>query len=434
MALLTREFPPEVYGGAGVHVEYLSRELARLVDCRCSASAPPASRSWSSPATSPGPRFLPHRHGSALRTMSVDLRMAADVEGVDLVHSHTWYANLGGHLAKLLYGIPHVVTTHSLEPLRPWKSEQLGAGYALSSFCERIAIDSADAVIAVSESHAPGRHATPIRPSTRRAIHVIHNGIDPDEYRPDPGTDVVEAPGDRPGPAVRDVRRPHHPAEGHRATCSRRPRCLDPAAQLVLCAGAAETPELGRRHPPPGRGTAGPARRRVLGRADAAPAGDHPAAQPRERVRLPLGLRAVRPDQPGGHGLRGPGGSQRDRRDNGDRRRRRDRLPGPLRGRRGRAPDHRATPAASPRTWPRGSTSCWRTPPGPAGTARPDAPGSSTVSAGPGSPRTPPGSTSNFRAPEPAPLTRLSIPAPRLLHRRPRWFSLPANGGPPAEG
>ena len=99
--------------------------------------------------------------------MSVDLRMAADVEGVDLVHSHTWYANFGGHLAKLLYDIPHVVTTHSLEPLRPWKAEQLGAGYALSSFCERTAIEAADAVIAVSESTAE-TSCGPIRRSTPR--------------------------------------------------------------------------------------------------------------------------------------------------------------------------------------------------------------------------------------------------------------------------
>ena len=118
----------------------------------CSALARPASQNSSPPAIYRGKRFPPDRHGSALRTMSVGLRMAADVEGVDLLHSHTWYANFGGHLAKLLYDIPHVVTTHSLEPLRPWKAEQLGAGYALSSFCEQTAIAAADAVIAVSES------------------------------------------------------------------------------------------------------------------------------------------------------------------------------------------------------------------------------------------------------------------------------------------
>ena len=229
VALLTREFPPEVYGGAGVHVEYLSRELARLVDLSVFCFGAARQSELVVASYQPWAEIPPHRHGSALRTMSVGLRMAADVEGVDLVHSHTWYANLGGHLAKLLYDIPHVVTTHSLEPLRPWKSEQLGAGYALSSFCERIALDSADAVIAVSESTR--RDVMDAYPAIDPArIHVIHNGIDPDEYRPDPGTDVVEAPGDRPGPAVRDVRRPHHPSEGRappargsRLSGSRRP-------------------------------------------------------------------------------------------------------------------------------------------------------------------------------------------------------------------
>src|ERR1035437_5029893 len=132
VALLTREFPPEVYGGAGVHVEYLSRELARLVD----VSVYCFGAQWSSPlvarAYEPWAELPDCRQGSALRAMSVGLRMSEDVEGVDLVHSHTWYANYGGHLAKLLYGVPHGLTAHSLEPLRPWKAEQLGPGYALS--------------------------------------------------------------------------------------------------------------------------------------------------------------------------------------------------------------------------------------------------------------------------------------------------------------
>ena len=138
VALLTREYPPDVYGGAGVHVEYLARELARLVEVtvhcwgepRPAGSSPPvvAYEPWESLA-GPAP------HLAALRTMSVDLDMAAGVDGASLVHSHTWYANLGGHLAKLTYGIPHVATVHSLEPMRPWKEEQLGGGYAVSSFC-----------------------------------------------------------------------------------------------------------------------------------------------------------------------------------------------------------------------------------------------------------------------------------------------------------
>ncbi len=145
VALLTREYPPEVYGGAGVHVEYLARELARLDEVTVHA--------W-------GAGDIHHHaweelrgdapHMAALRTLSIDLSMAAAVAGADIVHTHTWYANLGGHLAKLMYGIPHVATSHSLEPLRPWKSEQLGGGYAVSSWAEKTALEAADAVIAVS--------------------------------------------------------------------------------------------------------------------------------------------------------------------------------------------------------------------------------------------------------------------------------------------
>src|SRR5918912_1864100 len=126
--LLTREYPPDVYGGAGVHVEYLARELRKLADLRVHA--------WGGPRDEPGvtghqaPETLAGAN-AALKTMGIDLAMAAACEGADVVHSHTWYANFGGVVAKLLHGMPHVVTTHSLEPLRPWKAEQLGGGYAL---------------------------------------------------------------------------------------------------------------------------------------------------------------------------------------------------------------------------------------------------------------------------------------------------------------
>jgi starch synthase len=189
VALLTREYPPEVYGGAGVHVEYLSRELARLEDIDLAVhtfaeyEAPPAL------ADSP-----------ALAAMSIDLLMARAVEGVELVHSHTWYANLGGHLASLLYGVPHVMTAHSLEPLRPWKAEQLGGGYAVSSFCEHVSIEGAAAVIAVS--HAMRDDVLRAYPAVpRERVHVIHNGIDPDEYRPVRDPAVLHrfgVPADRP--------------------------------------------------------------------------------------------------------------------------------------------------------------------------------------------------------------------------------------------
>jgi starch synthase len=175
--------------------------------------------------------------------MSIDLSMAAAVQGVELVHSHTWYANLAGHLAKLTYDIPHVATVHSLEPLRPWKAEQLGGGYALSSFCERVALEGADAVIAVSEGMRDDILASypAIDPSR---VRVIYNGIDAEEYRRDPGTDVLERHGVDPSrPTVVFVGRitrqkgvPYLLEAAHE---------LEDGAQLVLCAGAPDTPEIG---------------------------------------------------------------------------------------------------------------------------------------------------------------------------------------------
>ncbi|KJK35027.1 glycosyl transferase family 1 [Streptomyces variegatus] len=238
VGLLTREYPPDVYGGAGVHVEFLARELRPLVDLDVHC--------WGEGRAD---GVLRHRPWSALdgandalRTFSVDLAMAAALDGRELVHSHTWYANLGGHLAKLLYGIPHVMTAHSLEPLRPWKAEQLGGGYELSGWAERTAIEAADAVIAVSGAMRedilgcypaldPGK------------VHVVHNGIDTSLYRPDLGTDALDRIGlDRSRPYVLFVGRitrqkgvPH---------LLRAVRDIDPAAQVVLCAGAPDTPEI----------------------------------------------------------------------------------------------------------------------------------------------------------------------------------------------
>ncbi|MFE7957075.1 glycogen synthase [Streptomyces sp. NPDC057413] len=242
VGLLTREYPPDVYGGAGVHVEFLARELAPLVDLdvHCWGEGSSADKAAG---------ILRHRPWSrlddandALRTFSVDLSMAAALQGRDLVHSHTWYANLGGHLAKLLYGVPHVVTAHSLEPLRPWKAEQLGGGYALSGWAERTAIEAADAVIAVSGAMREDILACyPALDPAR--VHVVHNGIDTTLYRPDPGTGALERAGvdpDRPyvlfvGRITRQKGVPH---------LLRAVRDIDPAAQVVLCAGAPDTPEI----------------------------------------------------------------------------------------------------------------------------------------------------------------------------------------------
>ncbi|MEU3859486.1 glycogen synthase [Streptomyces sp. NPDC028722] len=240
VGLLSREYPPDVYGGAGVHVEFLARELASLVDLEVHC--------W---GEGRGDGVVRHRPWSALdgandalRTFSVDLAVAAALEGRELVHSHTWYANLAGHVAKLLYGVPHVVTAHSLEPLRPWKAEQLGGGYALSGWAERTAIEAADAVIAVSG--AMREDVLSCYPALDPArVHVVHNGIDTRLYRPDHGTDALTRHGIDParpyvlfvGRITRQKGVPH---------LLRAVRDIDPGVQVVLCAGAPDTPEIDR--------------------------------------------------------------------------------------------------------------------------------------------------------------------------------------------
>jgi len=237
--LLTREYPPEVYGGAGVHVEYLARELRRLVDVRVHCMGAPRDEQG---VTAYGvPDDLTDAN-PALRTLGTDLPMAAGCAGSDLVHSHTWYANLAGHVASLLHGVPHVMSAHSLEPLRPWKAEQLGGGYALSSWVERTAVQAAHAVIAVSAGMRDDllRCYPDVDPER---VHVVHNGIDTEEYQPDLDTDVLAKHGidpDRPsvlfvGRITRQKGLPHL----LRAAVS-----LDPSVQLVLCAGSPDTEEI----------------------------------------------------------------------------------------------------------------------------------------------------------------------------------------------
>jgi starch synthase len=237
--LLTREYPPEVYGGAGVHVEYLARDLRRLADVRVHCFGGP--RTEEGVTAYPDPAGLAGAN-AALRTMGVDLEMAAGSAGTDLVHSHTWYANFAGHTAKLLHGVPHVVTTHSLEPLRPWKAEQLGGGYALSSFCERTAIENADAVIAVSGGMR--RDVLAAYPSVDESkIRVVYNGIDTEQYAPDQGTDVIERLGI-------DLNRPSVVFVGRITRQKGLPylmrACHDlpPETQIVLLAGAPDTKEI----------------------------------------------------------------------------------------------------------------------------------------------------------------------------------------------
>jgi starch synthase len=237
--LLTREYPPDVYGGAGVHVEYLAQNLRALADLRVHCFGEP--RQLAGVTGYPEPARLSGAN-PALRTIGVDVEMAAGCAGTDLVHSHTWYANLAGHLAKLLYGVPHVMTAHSLEPLRPWKAEQLGGGYQLSSWCERVAAEAADAVIAVSEGMR--RDVLASYPSLAPdRVHVVHNGVDTDEYTPDPGTEVLERLGIDPSlPSVVFVGRITR--QKGLPYLLRAARQLPEDAQLVLLAGAPDTPEI----------------------------------------------------------------------------------------------------------------------------------------------------------------------------------------------
>jgi starch synthase len=237
IGVLTREYPPEVYGGAGVHVGQLVPELRKRcdVEVHCFGSPRPQAHNH---AVAPGLATA----NRALQTLSVDLAMADALAEVDLVHSHTWYANMGGHLAHLLHGIPHVITAHSLEPRRPWKAEQLGGGYRVSSWVERTAYEHADAIIAVSDGmRADVLDCYPTVHPER--VHVVRNGIDADIYRPVPDTDALRRFGADParpivvfvGRITRQKGVDHLLAAAHH---------IDHGAQLLLCAGAPDTSEI----------------------------------------------------------------------------------------------------------------------------------------------------------------------------------------------
>ncbi|HEY0258623.1 MAG TPA: glycogen synthase [Lacisediminihabitans sp.] len=237
--LISREYPPEVYGGAGVHVAELVRalrlDLDVVVRCFGLPRDEPDVYNYLVPAELVGAN-------PSLATLGVDLQIAQDVAGADLVHSHTWYANEAGRLAQLLHGIPHVVTAHSLEPLRPWKAEQLGGGYRVSSWIERDAFASADAVIAVS--HGMRRDILRSYPLLdEEKVSVVHNGIDLERWHPVEDADLVHSLGvdpDRPsvvfvGRITRQKGLPY---------LLRAMAMLPPEVQLVLCAGAPDTPEI----------------------------------------------------------------------------------------------------------------------------------------------------------------------------------------------
>lgn len=237
--LLTKEYPPEVYGGAGVHVTELARALRAKIDVevRCFGRDRGELHTTAYPTAAEFAGV-----NAALQTMAVDLAMAADVSGADLAHSHTWYANFAGFTAKKLHGVPHIITAHSLEPLRPWKAEQLGGGYRLSSWVERSAYEDADCVIAVSGGMRNDiLNAYPALDPAR--VVVVYNGIDLSDWAPVDDPDLVRTHGVDPdrrsvvfvGRITRQKGLPY---------LLRAARSLDPDVQLVLCAGAPDTPEI----------------------------------------------------------------------------------------------------------------------------------------------------------------------------------------------
>jgi alpha-maltose-1-phosphate synthase len=247
-ALFTNEYPPNVYGGAGVHVEYMSRALARriAVEVRCfgdqRVDVPNLTvrgyPTWKAAKEGTDPRF-----GGALDAFHRSLAMAKDTIDADVVHCHTWYTDLGGLLASKLWGVPYVLSIHSLEPLRPWKVEQLGNAYHLSSWMERTALEQADAVIAVSAETR--EDVLRLFDVDAAKVHVIHNGIDPDEYRPTGATDALLRHGiDPASPYLLFVGRITR-QKGIIHLVDAIPE-IDPSLQIVLAAGAPDTPEIGR--------------------------------------------------------------------------------------------------------------------------------------------------------------------------------------------
>jgi starch synthase len=247
VGLFTREYPPQVYGGAGVHVDYLSRELAKEIEVEVHCWGPQNSdvvnlhvrgaEPWSEITEGTEGKFK-----GALEAMSLNLTQVKALHGIDIVHTHTWYVSMAGYLAKKLYGVPFVLTTHSLEPLRAWKAEQLGSGYAMSSWMERTAILDADAIVAVSKGTKEDilRAYPEVDPDR---IHVIYNGIDLAEYQKTSDTTaLIEFGVDPAVPYILFVGRiTRQKGVTHLVDAIRH---LPADTQVVLCAGAPDTPEI----------------------------------------------------------------------------------------------------------------------------------------------------------------------------------------------
>ncbi|HEX9825144.1 MAG TPA: glycogen synthase [Flavobacteriaceae bacterium] len=244
----TREYPPYVYGGAGVHVEYLAAELSKLMDVevRCFGDQAEHLKNLivkGFPFDTPDFDHADDKLKAVLKTLHTCLQMNADATDADVVHCHTWYAQFAGIIAKLCYGIPLVITTHSLEPLRPWKREQLGRGYDASSWIEKTAIEMADAVIAVSKETK--EDVMTYFNVDERKIKVIYNGINLDEYVATKETSTLQEYGiDQSKPYVLFVGRiTRQKGIIHLVNAI---KYIDPETQIVLCAGAPDTPEIAK--------------------------------------------------------------------------------------------------------------------------------------------------------------------------------------------
>src|SRR5450755_4717348 len=247
VGLMTREYPPHVYGGAGVHVEYLSRELAKLIEVEVHC--------WGTQRADEGNLHVigdeppvevtaatEAKFKTAVDALALNLSQMKELGAIDIVHTHTWYVSMAGFLAKKLYSIPFVLTTHSLEPLRAWKAEQLGSGYVLSSWMERVAILDADAIVAVSNGTKDDilKAYPEIEP---HKVHVIYNGIDLDEYQYTDNVSALKKYGVDPArPYVLFVGRITR-QKGVTHLVDAIPY-LPPGTQVVLCAGAPDTPEI----------------------------------------------------------------------------------------------------------------------------------------------------------------------------------------------
>jgi alpha-maltose-1-phosphate synthase len=246
VGLFTREYPPYIYGGAGVHVDYLSRELAKKVEVEVHCWGDQHSNAGNLHVRGDQPwnvitEGTTGKFKGALEAFSLNLSQVKALTGVDVVHTHTWYVSMAGFLAKKLYDVPFVLTTHSLEPLRAWKSEQLGSGYAMSSWMERTAIEDADAVIAVSNGTKDD--ILRVYPLPPERVHVSYNGIDLEEYRQTTDTSALELHSVDPEvPYVLFVGRiTRQKGVTHLVDAI---QYMPKGTQVVLCAGAPDTPEI----------------------------------------------------------------------------------------------------------------------------------------------------------------------------------------------